>query len=194
MRTTILALLASSCALAPLAAQAEGLSYSQLDAGYVVTDIDDFNDEADGFMLRGSYEFVENWFGYARYLDQSVDAFGVDVDVSQFSLGVGYALPLAATTDLYGKIGYSQADASAGGASADDDGYELAVGLRAKPLQQLELEGSVNYLDLSDTGDDTSLGLAARWYFADQLAVGVEGDFADDATSYGIGVRWSFAP
>jgi hypothetical protein len=70
----------------------------------------------------------------------------------------------------------------------------LAVGLRAKPLQQLELEGSVNYLDLSDTGDDTSLGLAARWYFADQLAVGVEGDFADDATSYGIGVRWSFAP
>jgi Outer membrane protein beta-barrel domain len=192
MRNSILALLASSFAVVPLAAQAEGLSYSQLDAGYVVTDIDNFDDEADGFMLRGSYEFVENWFGYARYLDQSVDAFGFDVDLTQFSLGLGYALPLADTTDLYGKLGYTSVEADAGGASADDDGYELAIGLRSQPMEQLELEGSVNYIDLSDSGDDTSLGLAARWYLTQQLAVGLEGEFADDTTSYGIGVRWSF--
>jgi hypothetical protein len=58
--------------------------------------------------------------------------------------------------------------------------------------EQVELEGSVNYVDLSDSGDDTSLGLAARWYLTEQVALGLETAFSDDATSYGLGVRWHF--
>jgi hypothetical protein len=192
MRIPFLALLASSFAIAPLAAQADGLSYSMLDVGYLVTDIDNLDENADGFALEGSYEFVENWFGYGHYGDQTVDAFGSNLDLKVFGLGVGYAWPLADTTDLYGKLGYTQVEAEAFGGSADDDGYALSVGLRSKPVEQLELEGAINYVDLSDSGDDTGFGVAARWYFTNQFAIGVEGGFADDATSYGIGARWSF--
>jgi hypothetical protein len=193
MRKFILAMLTAMLAFAPLLARAEGPSYSFLDAGYVVTDIDDFDDEADGYLLRGSFEFVENWFLYARYLDQSVEVFGTDVDATQMALGVGYAWPLTDAMDLYGKVGYTEAEVDASGmGSFDDDGYELSLGLRGNVMEQLELEGAVNYTDLSDTGDSTALGIAARWYFVEQFAVGVEGEFSDDATSYGIGVRWNF--
>jgi hypothetical protein len=50
----------------------------------------------------------------------------------------------------------------------------------------------VSYVDLSDSGDDTTLDLGARWFFTPQFAVGLEGSFGDDASTYGVGVRWNF--
>ena len=90
------------------------------------------------------------------------------------------------------RIGYVNAEASAGGFDIDDDGYLLGVGLRGRPADQFELEGAVNYTDLSDSGDTTSFGLGARWYFTEQFALVVEGEFGDDANTYGVGVRWNF--
>ena len=192
MRKYILALLAATLAFAPLLARAEGPSYSFVEAGYIVTDIDDFDEEFDGFGIRGSIEFVENWFLYAGYLDQSAEIFGVDVDATGFDVGFGYAFPLSDVMDLYGKLGYTEVEIEAFDESVDDDGYELSLGLRASVMEQLELEGAVNYVDLSDSGDDTSFGLAARWYFMPQFALGIEGEFGDDANSYGVSARWEF--
>jgi hypothetical protein len=98
MRKYILALLAATLAFAPLLARAEGPSYSFVEAGYIFTDIDDFDEEFDGFGIRGSFEFVENWFLYAGYLDQSAEIFGVDVDATGFDVGIGYAFPTLSTT------------------------------------------------------------------------------------------------
>ena len=194
MRKYTLATLAAVVALSPALARAEGPSYSFLDAGYVTTDVDNFNGDIDGFLLRGSFEFMDNWFGYARYLDQSADVGGTNVDVSQWSIGAGYAWPLNDATDLYGKLGYVEADADvdAFNAHANDNGYELSVGLRGFAMEQFEYEGAVNYTDLSDSGDTTSVGIAARWHFMPQFAVGLEGEFGEDANSYGVGARWSF--
>ena len=189
-------LVAASLAFCPLlATHAEGISYNNLDLAYVTTDLDGISEDLDGFALRGSFEIADNWFLYAGYLDQSVDVRGFDVDLQRLSVGGGYAWPFADNMDLYGKFGYTQVEADAGfGADLDDDGYELVAGLRARPLPPFELEGSINYVDLSDSGDDTSLGLAARWFIADSFALGVEGEFADDADTYGIGFRWQFGP
>jgi hypothetical protein len=188
--------LAAALALTPLVAGAQAgntdISYSYLEAGYVTSDVDGISKDLDGWLLRGSFEPVENLFIYGRYLDQSVTIRGVDVDGQDWALGVGYAFPLADKLDLYGKAGYVSAEASAGGLDLDDDGYELGVGLRARPLDPLELEGTVTYVDLSDSGDDTSFGLGARWYIVDQFAIGLEGNWGDDADTYGIGFRWAF--
>jgi hypothetical protein len=192
MRKYILALLAATLAFAPLLARAEGPSYSFVEAGYIVTDIDDFDEDFDGFGIGGSFEFVENWFLYARYLDQSAEIFGVDIDATGFDVGVGYAFPLTDAMDLYGKLGYTQVELEAFDESVDDDGYALSLGLRGRVMEQLELEGAVNYVDLSDSGDDTSFGLAARWFFTPQFALGIEGGFGDDADSYGVSARWEF--
>ena len=189
-----LSLVAAALALmAPIAAtQAEGIGYNYVDLGYVTTDVDGFNKDADGFVLRGSLEVVDNWFVYGRYVDQSIKFAGSDIDVERFSVGGGYAWTFAENMDLFGKLGYTQVEGEFGHASADDDGYELGVGIRARPLSALELEGSINYVDLSDAGDDTALGVAALWYIADHLALAVEGEFADEEKTYGIGFRWEF--
>jgi hypothetical protein len=109
-----------------------------VEAGYIVTDIDDFDEEFDGFGIRGSFEFVENWFLYAGYLDQSAEIFGVDVDATGFDVGFGYAFPLTDAMDLYGKLGYTEVEIEAFDESVDDDGYELSLGLRASVMEQLE--------------------------------------------------------
>jgi Outer membrane protein beta-barrel domain len=198
MQKPFLGLVVASLAVCPLlAAKAEGISYNYVDLGYVTTDIDGVDDELDGFVLRGSLELTDNWFLYARYLDESVSTQGVDVDYQEISVGGGYAWSFAENMDLYGKLGYTQAEidvssAGFGGFDVDDDGYELGVGIRARPGEPFELEGAINYVDLSDSGDDTSFGVAARWFIVENLALAVEGEFADDADTFGIGVRWAF--
>jgi hypothetical protein len=195
MRCKLVSALAASAAFVPCLAQAEGLSYSYADLAYVSTDIDRFDEDVDGFALRGSIEVVDKLFVFANYADQGTTVFGNDLDVETYAIGVGYAWPVGQALDLYGKVGYVSAEADVGGfGNADDDGYSLGVGLRGRAItiDQLELEGSLNYVDLSDSGDDTTLGLGARWYFTKQFAVGVEGEFGDDANTYGVGVRWDF--
>jgi hypothetical protein len=193
MRFKFVSALAASAAFVPFLAQAEGLSYSYLDVAYVNTDIDNFNEDVDGFALRGSYELTDNVFVFAGYADQGTTVAGFDIDVQTLNLGLGYAWPLGKALDVYGKLGYVSAEADAQGfGEADDDGYSLAVGLRGRAVEQLELEGAVSYVDLSDGGDDTTLDLGARWFFTPQFAAGVEGSFGDDANTYGLGVRWNF--
>jgi hypothetical protein len=192
MRFKSLSALAAASALLPFLAQAEGLSYSYVEGAYINTDVDQFDEEVDGFALRGSFEVTDQVFLFAGYDTQSTSIFGTDLDLERFNLGGGYAWSIGPSADVYGKIGYVQYEADAGGFDVDDDGYMLGVGLRGRVAEQLELEGGLNYVDLSDSGDDTSVVLGARWFFTDQLAGGVEGEFGDDFSTYGINVRWDF--
>lgn len=192
MRFKIVSSLIATAALVPAFAHADGFSYSYLEGAYVNTDIDNFDKDIDGFSLRGSFEITPNIFVFGNYTDQSTSIFGTDAGLEQFQLGAGYAWPLGKNLDLYGKVGYAHAQLEVPGPNLDDDGYTLGVGMRGRPMEALELEGSVNYLDLNDSGDDTSLGVAARYFFTPQFAAGIEGNFGDDANTYGVNVRWSF--
>ena len=188
MRTPIATAMLAACALAPLVSQAESPSYSYVEGGYVRTDIDGVGSDADGFLVRGSVELPHDFFLFAGYVDQGV----YGADIKQYGVGAGYAWSITDTTDLYGKVGYARAEADAYDFGLDDDGYSLGVGIRSFVTSRLELEASVDYVDYSDLGDDTTFGIGARWYFTDHFALGVEAQVADDATTYGIGLRWSF--
>jgi hypothetical protein len=191
-KTRALGLAAALLAL-PLAAQAEDkISYNYVDAAYVVVDIDGFSKDADGFALRGSVELTDSVFLFAGYADLSVNAGGFNIDEKDYSVGVGYDWSMSDTMSLYGKVAWVRAEGDALGFSVDEDGFSLGVGIRAFVLDPLELEGAVTYADLGDFGDSTTLGLAARYYFTQQFAVGVEAGLSDDATSYGVGVRFQW--
>jgi hypothetical protein len=185
--------LAIALLAAPLAAQAEDkISYNYVDAAYVVVDIDGFSKDADGFALRGSFELTENFFLFASYADLSAKVAGFNVDETDYGVGAGYAWSLSDKMDIYGKLAWVRAEGDALGFSVDEDGFSVGVGLRAFVLDPMELEGAVTYTDLGDFGDSTGVGLAARWYFTENFAVGGELGFSDDATSYGIGVRFQW--
>lgn len=191
MRLVIAGLALSSLCLAA-AAQAEDISYNYLDVGFVKVDIDDFDEDADGYLLRASFEITPNVFLFGSYTDLTVDISGVsfDVDISEYDMGVGYAWPVGNGSSLYASARYVSVEADSFGITIDDDGYGVALGLRTRPAPELELEALVDYVDLSDSGDDTSIGLAARYFLSPQFALGLEAQFGDDATSYGFGLRW----
>jgi hypothetical protein len=181
--------LIAAMALTPLAAQAEGFSYSYLELGYVETDFDDIDEDADGFALAGSLEITDQVFMFAGYGDLSAGP----VDFETYDIGAGYAWSISPRADLYGTLAYVKAEVDVPGfGSGDDDGYGAGVGIRYRVADPFELEAAINYVDLQDSGDGTSFGLAGRWYFVEQFALGFGIDFSDDADTYGLSLRWEF--
>jgi hypothetical protein len=182
-----LALLCTAASL-PLAALADGPDYSYVEAGYVETDVDGTSASLDGFALRGSFALTDKWFMFAGYTDQNYGG----LDIQDYGVGVGYAWPVAATTDLYGKLSVVRAEASVSGFSLTDEGLAAAFGVRSLFNDRFELEASAGYTELSDSGGGATLGVAARWHFVKRFAVGIEAVAGEDTTAYGIGARWEF--
>jgi len=175
-------------AAAPLAAMADGMSYSYVEADYVDIDIDDAP-SGDGFGLRGSVGFLDNLFVFVDYTDASVSI----VDIETIAVGVGGHYPLGSNFDAVGRIGYAEADLSASGfGSVGDDGYLLSLGLRGQVAQQFELEGNVIYTDFSDGGDETAFEVVGRWNFTDMFSAGLAYRVGDDVNTFYAGVRLSW--
>jgi hypothetical protein len=191
MRNLYVTLLFAAAAAPSMAMADSGLSYSYLDPAYITTNVDNFDKDVDGFALRGSLAVTDQVFGFAGYSDQSTDIGGSSLHFSTLNIGAGYRWPVSSTADVYGKLGYVDEEARYRGNSADDSGILLGAGLRGR-FEQFELEGSLNFVDLSDSGNDTSLGLGARWFFTQTLAAGVEAQVGGDATTYGLGMRWNW--
>jgi hypothetical protein len=173
----------------PLASQAEDMSYSFVDLGWIQTDIDGVSSNADGFALRGSAGFAQNYFAFAEYSSQSVS--GIDLDVTAVGLGGHYGL--SDNLDLVGRAGWFKAKASGSGGSFDDDGYLVSAGLRGQIGDNVELEGSVIYTDLGgSSGDDTSVAVGGRYYFTPNFALGAEYQHGNDSSTILLGGRYSF--
>ena len=92
-------------AAAPIAAQAEDMSYSFIDLGYAETNLDG-GPTGDGFGARGSVGFAENFFVFADYLTQD---FGRHRHRRLFGRA-RRPLELAESVDLVGRVGYLKAD------------------------------------------------------------------------------------
>jgi hypothetical protein len=176
-------------AAAPLAAMADDMSYSNVDLGYAETDFEGIGPSADGFGLRGSIGFAENWFAFAEYSAQSVQ--GIDID--QIAVGFGGHYGLTDNLDLVGRLGYYEVNLDAGGGlNADDNGYLADLGLRGRVGDAVELEGGVRYTDLGDGGDDTKIVVGGRFHFNKTWALGAEYQSGDDISQILAYVRASF--
>lgn len=176
-------------AAVPLGAQAaDGMSYSYVDLGYTEIDIDGAP-SGDGLALRGSVGFAENFFIYADY---ATYGFPLGLDVDFYSVGLGGRLPMSDMVDFVGRVAYAKADASAGSLSFDDDGYQLAAGVRAEVADGFELEGNLIYTDFGSGSDDTELAVGGRYFFTENFAVGAEIRTGDDADTIFAGVRFAF--
>jgi outer membrane autotransporter protein len=177
--------------LAGQALATESFSYSNIEVSYVKTEIDDFDVDGDGFKLGGSFEFTENFFGFASYQDIDYD---LDVNGKQTTVGVGFAWPLSSTLDVTGGLSYEdfEVDLDGGEGSFSDDGFGLAVGLRGKFTETLEWTGAVKYTDLGGGSDDTTFSVGGRYYFTPAFAAGIDLGTNDDGTTWGIVARYDF--
>lgn len=179
--------------LAGAPANADGISYSYIEANYQELDLDfggGVDADGDGFAVAGSAAVGDSAFVFAKY--GSFDLESV-VDYSILSVGAGYHDSLSEKTDWYATLAYVKADLDAGFfGSADDSGYGVSVGLRSMMSPSLEVYGSIGYTDLGDGADGTAFG-AGLWYtVSGNIALGLNASFEEDVTTYGAGVRLYF--
>lgn len=175
------------------AANAEGPSYSYIEAGYQEVDLDaggGINADGDGYGVAGSVAVSDNWFIFASYSDFDLESV---IDLSSLSAGAGYHSAISGRTDWFAALSYETAEVSAPGfGSFDDNGYGVTLGLRSMVSESLELYGNVGYVDLGDGADGTAFG-AGLWYtVAGNFALGLGASFDDDVTVYGAGFRLYF--
>lgn len=185
-------------AAAPVAVQAEDMSYSYIDLNWVNldADVDAFgvSESADGIGVSGSIGFGENFFGFVDYRTVEGDILGTDFDIDQTSVGLGGHYGISDKADLVGRIGYTELDASVSGfGSADADGFLVSIGLRGQLTDSFELEGHVIHTDLGDEGgDDTSFAVGGRYFFTQSFAVDAGYEMGDDLDIWHVGIRFAF--
>ena len=163
-------------------ASAEDFDYNWLSFGYSAIDFDDFNVDGDALGIDGSFAFHEDFHAFASYSAADLD-FGIDA--TTFDIGVGYNTELSDVVDAWARLSFEYQEFDGPGAgSNDENGLGFGVGLRFAATPQLELDGALEYVDLDDFGDDTSLILGGLYSFTPQFALGFFGKWGDDVSTY----------
>ncbi len=168
------------------------ISYNYIDLGVqrIELDVPGADVDGDGFVIGGSFEIAEDWFVQAGFGTADLD-FGIDLD--QTVLGLGYKSSISETNDVFATVNYIRAEVSATGlGSADDDGFGISVGVRGMLTENFELNGSIGYIDLDESGDSTSVTAGGLYNFTETFAVGFNIDVDEDIVSYGILGRFYF--
>jgi hypothetical protein len=161
-------------------AVADGFSYNLAEGSYIS------GDGYDGFGVAGSLELHPNFFGLASVDTLSADGGGPDVML--LGVGAGYNRSLNKLLDLVATASLKYADVDGGGS---DTGIGLGIGLRGRLLEQLELHGGLEYVDIGG-GSDTTLQIGARYYVTPNFGAGLDLLDNDGGSTLRFALRYDF--
>jgi hypothetical protein len=158
--------------------------WSYVEAGYI-----DFNPDAglsdDGWYAGGSVSIIKMLHIFAEYDDVG--------DYTFWNAGVGWHGLFGDPGDLYAQVQWNDVSVDTGAGSADDDGYEVGVGVRWKFLKWLEAKAEVDWADYDQAGDDLAYQAGVLFTFlGDKVGVGVNYELADDNETLRGFARWNF--
>ena len=192
--------LASLMCLPAITMAAEDISYSYIEADYVIKDIDLFEDDdaldniledtddGDGFKLQGSLAFSDYVFGFGSYSNTEADFTFVDdtgfiipqnQDIKEVNLGIGISLPMNDRTDFV-----------ATGRYIDIDLGDFSLGANEDEINnQDDFENAFDDLN-EDTSDGYAVDAGVRSQLANWLEIGgglryTNLDSGDDVSAFG---------
>ena|SRR5690606_10345774 len=174
----------------PLAALAQerGFDYTYVEGGYL-SDAGPVEPDSDGLGLRGSVTLNDRLHLFADYSTHDHDA-GPDLESSVLAVGVGFHTALRPRLDFVGEVGWASAEIDTSVGGEDDEGLALTAALRYRANDDLELEGSINHLDVD--WSDTWVALRARYWLTRSFAVTGGLLFDEGDTGLQLGFRASF--
>ena len=172
-----------------VSADATDLSYDYAELRWVDTELDvgPGDIDGDGFQLGGSYQVADQWLVVADFTALDYD---FSIDFTSVAIGAGYLIRYDERFDLVGYAKLIRASIDTPGGDDDENGYSISVGTRAKPLDNVELRGFLNHVDVDER--DTFIELGADYYFDPRISAGATLQFAGDADTLTLGVRWFF--
>jgi hypothetical protein len=171
--------------------------------------------EGDGIAVAGSLAVGQRFYLGGSYRSSIVDVTGVitsplvtvtvadTFDLVQTNLAFGYVHEIGDELDLIAEISYDSSNYDFGSFAGenfdlDDSGAGGRIGLRWNPTTPVEIYAFARYSPVAkpvlsertyDTGSSASAGV--RWYFFENLGVGIEFDSGDIDTTT-ISMRFSF--
>jgi len=204
---------AVALAVAPLAAFADGHSYTYLEAGYAQLDqelpapagfeIDDI--QAGGAYFAGSVAVAPSIHFFGAYR-QGDDVVGISaapigeidragVDMSQGQLGVGWHHDLRERTDLVSEVSWLRTKIDVKndeqGAEEGED-WRVAVGVRHLIADNVEVWVKGNYTDGDLYDGAFSVSGGVQYKLTRNWGLVAEAEGGGDTSMFGVGVRASF--
>lgn len=162
------------------AAMAASPSWRFVEGGYTNGDIG--RGDFDGIDVGGVYLLENNVYVTGEY--KMLDDSGTDLDMT--TVGLGYRMPLNATTDAYFGANFERIDVE----SDDDNGYSVNAGVRSMVSEQVELLGQIGYYDVDD--GDVTVKVGANYYVSPRWAVGASYEKIDDLDITQLNARYTF--
>ena len=172
-------------------------------------------DSGEGVAVAGSLAIGERFYALGTFQTSIVDVNGVitnplgvtnvtdDFDLLNSRVGAGYIFPLGRDFDVVAELTFDSAEFDFGGFAGedfdtDDSGVGGKIGFRWNPTEAVEVfshgrYSSVGKVDLQtrDFDTDTLFTAGLRWYFLEDLGLGVEYESGEIET-FTISVRFSF--
>lgn len=171
-----------------------GPDWNYVEASYIETDVDNLGKELKGWEVEGSLKFSEWAFLRGSYSQQE-EEFDQDVDLDQFSVGVGGIWTLSDTTHLYGEVSYEHwsLDSNDVNLDGDESGSRLGIGARSVVWRGLELNAELGYIDIDDFANgEAYFEVGGLYTFWKGLGLSASYEEIDDLDTWRVGLRWSF--
>jgi hypothetical protein len=174
-------------------------SYTFLQLGYAVTDLDAIDDDAKGLTGRAQLGLFDLLYVFLDYTNTETDFNNTDTD--NYGLGAGLHFGLSPKFDLVGEVAWLTNDIESDLSNLDDknDGWTAMLGGRFMALPWdgggLELNGGYRWIDMKGLLSDEETGaweVGARVHFIKMLSVGVDYTFLEDDRQWGANARVSF--
>jgi hypothetical protein len=113
-------------------------------------------------------------------------------DYSFWDAGFGWHGLFGDPLDLFAEVTWQDVEFDSGSTDFSDDGYEVAAGLRWLLGSHFELKGTVSWVDLDQSGDDTVFEAEALFFLLqNRLGLGASYEVGD-ADRFRAFARWNF--
>ena len=177
----------------------QDFSYTYVQLGYSVTDLDAIDDDSKGLAGRASLGLFSLLYLFLDYSNPTTDFNNTDAD--NFGLGAGVHFSVAPRFDLLGEAAWLSNDISSDLSTLNEsnDGWTAKAGARWMPLPWegggLELDGGFRWIDMKGllSQEETSAWeVGARVHFLKMLSVGAEYTFLEQDNQWGVNARVSF--
>lgn len=169
--------------LSAIPAQAAEPAWTYVEGGYTNIDIDDLDDDGDGYFLGGSFGLAF-FHVFARVSESETDE--LDLDVERRYAGIGWHGGVG-PVDLLAEAAYVDAEFG----DEDDNGYFVRGGVRFRPIKLIEVGGFARYEDVGDLEDDVVWEANALLYIW-RLGIGASYETQDEIDTYNAFLRFNF--
>ena len=173
-------------------AQAESLRWDQVSLYYLSTDVTTRGGEkATGFGFQAMKSLGDKVFAFGNF-ERTNDYYAEYIATS---FGVGYRHYIANDTALWVSVSNVDVEIDSNRSfsfrTEKVDGYALQTGIRSQVAIDLEVSGSLSYLE-TDEDSQSAIGASVRYFFTENFSGAIGIDRAEDSTTKAFSLSYFF--